>query len=344
MFRYIKIGLCLSISLFFFLTAKGQQSQLGAVFEGKWIKFAKEALQESFVHVQVEYVLEEQSTKDRYGRGDLRYFNRIYTTGVLADDLLWLNKEVFDSPWDGDPLFSGYRDDEQYKPVVAYVRVLSASATEYEETTVDVQRSVSSEAIEWVGLRTSLTLENSSLSVLPEDAEIGKNGLGVILTTSEVIDRESPKLDLEIRLEELTEMENGTTVDLSILNTEAGRAGALLYPEAKGGRIIFKVYGFLHPTETNREWMVTQVTKRETVEDLSPIDGDDQENSNALTDDDAFPDASELSKIEDASASSDEAIEIEETNDEEATEKKKKKSKKERRREKRNKKKQDHTF
>jgi len=69
--------------------------------------------------IRQDYVL--QSSKNPalvYGRGENKYFGRIYNIAVLADGKLWCDNRVL-TPWEGDPNYQEYLAIDTLKPLLS---------------------------------------------------------------------------------------------------------------------------------------------------------------------------------------------------------------------------------
>ena len=71
--------------------------------------------------IRQDYVLQSGNNPSlAFGRGENKYFGRIYTLAILADGKLWCDNKVL-TPWTGDPNYQEYSTIDTLKPVLSDV-------------------------------------------------------------------------------------------------------------------------------------------------------------------------------------------------------------------------------
>ena len=77
----------------------------------------EKAVKDGFLLVGIHYQLKEKSTGNLYGRGKRDYFGESYSLGYKFPQGCVLPKESL-SPWENDPDFVKYKNNDKYEPVL----------------------------------------------------------------------------------------------------------------------------------------------------------------------------------------------------------------------------------
>ena len=254
-----------TICLFTSVSTYGQGSLLQGIPAFKeWSSLTEQALQESFFLVRVEYLLEEKSSGNRYGRNSQDYYNRLYTVGVRVNGRLWANSYRLNEPWADDPEFDKYRDDDAYLPVVSNYAVRPLNGREFKK--LDNIEMEEFKFMEDLSLGGIAPIPNDSLSLEP-NKKIFKRGLCVFLGNGDkLLEDESTDIDLEFRWLLLNTNRQGSNNVSFKADEDIMQEGILLNANASVGVLDFKVDGLLFQSdEESTRWNICRVPPEEEV-------------------------------------------------------------------------------
>jgi len=99
------------------------------------VQLIEEAVENSFILLHTQYQMEDNNTKRRYNaKGNDGFFGETYSIAVKTSEG-YFAEEAAIHPWEYDEDFEGYRNSEDYKPVISLSEYRQFSDTVYTNQT-----------------------------------------------------------------------------------------------------------------------------------------------------------------------------------------------------------------
>lgn len=219
--------------------AKAQPSLLNAIETPLQVEM-KQGLSDVLYLVRVEYVLEDRSSGQQFGRANKPYFNRSYAAAVAIDGHLQLHHSML-KPWENDVEFGRYREDSTKMPVLKGWALRPFHEPAFEE--------LHGIAVQQEGDRVLLQLPGELPSLSETTYEDHAKGCALYIKTKErLIDLEETELELHLmwgKLFRQNPISDRHWVPDKLMAEDNLLGAVFVIPQGRNGRMEFVSVGLL---------------------------------------------------------------------------------------------------